>query len=216
METSPADHAAAVAAVSAADPVFGGFIERAGPLQERSGQGDHFTALARAIIFQQLAGRAAEAIYGRTLQAIGGRMTPDALTSTPLDTLRGAGLSGNKAAALLDLAAKATDGTVPLDQLPALDDDEITRRLVVVRGIGRWTAEMFLLFELCRPDIWPVDDLGVRNGWRIIHGLPQMITPKALQAEGERFRPYRSTVARYCWQAVHIERGELVTQVRTA
>jgi DNA-3-methyladenine glycosylase II len=136
-------------------------------------------------------------------------MTPGAVLATPVETLRAAGLSGNKVAALLDLAAKSTDGTVPLDELAELDDEEIISRLVQVRGIGRWTAEMFLLFELCRPDVWPVDDLGVRNGWSIIHGLPQMIRPKELAAAGEPLRPYRSTVARYCWQAVHIERGQV-------
>jgi DNA-3-methyladenine glycosylase II len=201
---------AAVAAICAADPEFGAFIERAGPLEERPGEGDHFTSLARAIVFQQLAGRAAAAIYGRTVTAVGGRMTAEAVLATSVEALRGAGLSGAKAASLLDLAAKAADGSVPLAELPALDDEEIIRRLVTVRGIGRWTAEMFLLFELRRPDVWPVDDYGVRNGWSIIHGLPEMIRPRALAAKGERFRPYRSTVARYCWQAVHIERGQLV------
>lgn len=199
----------AVAAIAAADPVFGAFIGRAGPLEERPGQGDHFTALARAIVYQQLAGKAAAAIYRRAVDAIGGRMTPEALLATPIDELRAAGLSGNKTIALLDLASRSTDGSVPLDELPALDDEEIIRRLVQVRGIGRWTAEMFLLFELRRPDVWPVDDLGVRHGWSIVYELPVMIRARELAAEGERFRPYRSTVARYCWQAVHISRGDM-------
>ena len=124
-----------------------------------------------------------------------------------MSALRGAGLSNAKTVALLDLAAKVADGSVPLDAIGDLDDDEIVARLTTVRGIGRWTAEMFLLFELERPDVWPVDDLGVRNGWRLIHGEAELLKPRALQAEGDRFRPYRSVVALLCWHAVHVERG---------
>src|SRR4029077_2034272 len=123
------------------------------------------------------------------------------------EAMRAAGLSANKLAAIIDLAAKFVDGTVPTDDLEELDDDEIVARLVTVRGIGPWTAEMFLLFELRRPDVWPVDDLGVRNGYSLIHELAETIKPKALQAEGERYRPFRSTAALYCWQAVHLSRG---------
>jgi DNA-3-methyladenine glycosylase II len=198
-----------VAAVSAADPQLGDFIRRAGALEARLGEGDAFASLARAIAYQQLAGRAAAAIHGRTIEALGGKMTPAAVLATPVERLRAAGLSAAKAVSLLDLAAKAADGTLPLDALAGLDDDEIVARLVTVRGIGRWTAEMFLLLELVRPDVWPVDDLGVRQGWGLIHALEAPIKPRALQAEGERFRPHRSLVARYCWQAVHIARGQL-------
>jgi len=198
------------AAISAADPVMGAFIRRAGTLDPRHGQGDHFTALARSIVFQQLAGRAAAAIYGRVLEAVGGHMTAEAiLTATP-ETLRSAGLSANKSAALLDLATKSLDGTVPLDGIEALADEQIIARLSTVRGIGRWTAEMFLLFELGRPDVWPVDDYGVRNGWSLIHSLDVMIKPRDLHSAGERFRPHRSLVALYCWHAVHVARGQVV------
>jgi DNA-3-methyladenine glycosylase II len=96
---------------------------------------------------------------------------------------------------------------VPLDDLDGLDDDAIVARLTAVRGIGRWTAEMFLLFELRRPDVWPVDDLGVREGWRRIHEQAAQLPPRALLAEGERFRPHRSTVALLCYHAVHVARG---------
>jgi DNA-3-methyladenine glycosylase II len=198
----------ATAAIAAADPRLAAFIERAGPYTPRYGEGDPFTSLARAIVFQQLAGRAASAIYGRFVTAIGGTVTPEAILATEPDQLRAAGLSGNKTTSLIDLATKVRDGTVPLGGIEALDDDEIVARLTTVRGIGRWTAEMFLLFELRRPDVWPVDDLGVRHGWSLIHDLPEMIKPKALGAEGDRFRPYRSTLALYCWHAVHVERGE--------
>jgi DNA-3-methyladenine glycosylase II len=202
------DEAAATAAISAADPMLGAFIRRAGPYALRPGDGDHFTSLSRAIVFQQLAGRAAAAIYGRFVAAIGGAVTADAILATEPDALRGAGLSGAKTASLIDLATKTRDGTVPLGGIAVLDDDEIVARLSTVRGIGRWTAEMFLLFELRRPDVWPVDDLGVRHGWSRIHELPDTIKPRALQAEGVRFRPFRSTVALYCWHAVHVERGQ--------
>lgn len=204
----PIDLGAAIAAVSAADPQLAAFIERAGPYPPRPGQGDPLASLARAIVFQQLATRAAAAIHGRFVQAIGGTVTPEAILATEVSALRGAGLSNAKTLALLDLAAKVADGTVPLDGLAALDDDEIVAQLTTVRGIGRWTAEMFLLFELERPDVWPVDDLGVRHGWQLIHddaGPPQ---PRALQAEGDRFRPNRSVVALLCWHAVHVERGD--------
>jgi DNA-3-methyladenine glycosylase II len=204
-----ADLETAAGAVAAADPQLAAFIDRAGPYAARPGQGDPFSSLARAIVFQQLAGRAAAAIHGRFVAAIGGAVTADAILATDPERLRAAGLSGNKTLSLIDLATKVRDGTVPLEGLEALGDDEIVDRLSTVRGIGRWTAEMFLMFELGRPDVWPVDDLGVRHGWSLIHGLPEMIKPRALQGEGDRFRPYRSTVALYCWHAVHAERGQV-------
>ena len=200
--------AAATAAISAADPQLAAFIDRAGTYPPRPGEGDAFTSLARAIVFQQLAGRAAAAIYRRFVEAIGGSVTATAILATDPAALRAAGLSGNKTLSLIDLATKVADGTVPLDDIAALDDEEIVARLRTVRGIGRWTAEMFLLVELERPDVWPVDDLGVRHGWSLIHGLRETITPRALEAEGERFRPHRSAVALYCWHAVHVERGQ--------
>src|SRR5262245_28126359 len=200
--------AAATAALTRADTKLAAFIRRAGPYGYRPGQGDAFTSLARAIVFQQLAGRAAAAIYGRFVEAIGGTVRADAILATSPEALRAAGLSGNKTLSLIDLATKVHDGTVPLEGIEADDDEAIIERLSTVRGIGRWTAEMFLMFELERPDVWPVDDLGVRHGWTLIHDLPEMIKPKALEAEGDRFRPYRSTVALYCWHAVHVERGQ--------
>ena len=206
----PVDLAAATTAVSAADPHLAAFIRRAGPFEPRPGEGDALASLARAIVFQQLATRAAAAIHRRFVEAIGGSVTAPAILATPTETLRAAGLSGSKTISLLDLAAKVADGTVPLDGLDALDDDEIVARLTTVRGIGRWTAEMFLLFELQRPDVWPVDDLGIRRGWQLIHDQGEMLKPKALQAEGDRFRPYRSVVALYCWHAVHVDRGQVV------
>jgi DNA-3-methyladenine glycosylase II len=203
------DVAAGTAALAAADPVMGAFIERAGPFVPRAGQGDYFAALARSILFQQLAGRAAAAIHARFVAAIGGRVTPEAVLAAPPEALRSAGLSAAKAASVTDLATKAADGTVPLAALGALDDEEIIARLSAVRGIGRWTAEMFLMFELGRPDVWPVDDYGVRTGWTYIYGLPELIKPRELREAGARFRPYRSLAAWYCWEAVRLARGEM-------
>jgi DNA-3-methyladenine glycosylase II len=208
------DVTAATAAVSAADPAMADFIRERGPYPPRLGQGDPFASLARAIVFQQLATRAAAAIHARFVEAIGGSVTAEAVLATPVEALRAAGLSGAKTASLVDLATKTTDGTVPLAGIEALDDDEIVERLSSVRGIGRWTAEMFLLFELGRPDVWPVDDFGVRLGWGLIHGLTEIIKPRALFGEGERFRPYRSLVALYAWHAVHLSRGGGVRPVR--
>ena len=204
----PVDLPAAIAAISAADPMLAAFIERAGMYPPRPGQGDALASLARAIVFQQLATRAAAAIHGRFVTAIGGTVSAEAILGTEVSALRGAGLSNAKTVAILDLATKVADGTVPLHGLADLDDDEIVTRLTTVRGIGRWTAEMFLLFELERPDVWPVDDLGVRHGWRLIHGETDLLKPRALQAEGDRFRPYRSVVALLCWHAVHVDRGQ--------
>src|SRR2546430_2336708 len=105
-------------------------------------------------------------------------------------------------AAIVDLATKVANGTVPLEDADTLTDDELVARLVQVRGIGRWTAEMFLIFQLRRLDVWPVDDYGVRKGWAMTHRLHEPPKPKALELEGERFRPYRTIAALYCWQAV--------------
>jgi DNA-3-methyladenine glycosylase II len=207
----PVDLRAAGAAISAADPQLRTFIARAGMAPARPGDGDPLASLARAIVFQQLAGRAAAAIHGRFVAAIGGTVTAEAILATEVSALRGAGLSNAKTQAIIDLAAKVADGTVPLDGLVDLDDDAIVARLTTVRGIGRWTAEMFLLFELERPDVWPVDDLGVRHGWRLIHDDAELLPPRALQAEGDRFRPYRSVVALLCWHAVHVQRGQVPT-----
>jgi 3-methyladenine DNA glycosylase/8-oxoguanine DNA glycosylase len=154
----------------------------------------------RAIVFQQLAGRAATAIHGRVLATIDGDLSPAALLAVPEERLKGAGLSNAKLASLRDLAARVVSGEVPLDGLDDLGDDEIVERLSAVRGIGRWTAEMFLMFQLRRPDVWPVDDLGVRKGYATIHRLPAPPKPRELQALGDVYRPYRTVAAWYCWR----------------
>src|SRR3989454_11738095 len=163
----------------------------------------HFAALAESILYQQLAGAAARAIHQRFVALFDGALSPEAVLALPPQRLRAAGLSGNKVASIRDLAAKVADGTVPLHRIGRLSDEEVTARLTVVRGIGPWTAEMFLIFQLRRLDVWPVADYGVRKGYSLAYGLRNLLTPKELQGKGERFRPYRTVAAWYCWQAVH-------------
>ena len=207
---APPEVAAAAKQLAGRDPVMGAFIAKAGPVKLRTGVGDYFGALVRSIMYQQLAGKAAAAIHGRFVEALGGEVTPERVLATDPEKLRAAGLSGAKLAAVRDLALKSTDGTVPLYNLHELPDDEIVARLSSVRGIGRWTAEMFMLFELRRLDVWPVGDLGVRNGYRIVYSLEEMPTQKEMEPLGDPFRPYRSIAAWYLWQAVHIERGDML------
>src|SRR5437588_8520967 len=166
-------------------------------------QRDHFGALVRAIVFQQLAGKAANAIHGRFVALFDGqRIDPEAVLAAGHARLRTVGLSEAKTLSILDLATKVTDGAVPLRGIARYKDDVIVERLSSVRGIGRWTAEMFLIFQLGRLDVWPVDDYGVRKGYANAYGLPELPKPRELAQLGDRFRPYRSVAAGYCWRAV--------------
>ena len=163
-----------------------------------------FESLARAIAFQQLHEKAAESILKRFIALFPGRRfpRPDELLTAHADAIRGAGFSGAKVLALRDLAAKTLDGTVPTSRaITLLDDDAIVERLVAVRGVGRWTVEMLLIFQLGRPDVLPVDDFGVRNGFRIAYRRRTMPTPKEVLRYGERWKPYRTTAAWYLWRA---------------
>jgi DNA-3-methyladenine glycosylase II len=205
----PVSLATAVDAVAAADPVLARLVDTVGPIRHRPRNPDGgFGALVRAIVFQQLAGRAANAIHQRVRALVDGPLTPDALVVVPDDELRAAGLSTAKLASLRDLSAKVLDGTVVFDGAARMPDDDIITRLVTVRGIGRWTAEMYLMFELRRLDVWPVDDLGVRQGYGLAWSIEPTPTPRQLQPLGDRFRPYRSVVARYCWEAVALARRQ--------
>ncbi|MEV4537264.1 DNA-3-methyladenine glycosylase 2 family protein [Asanoa sp. NPDC049518] len=201
--------------VAAIDPALARVIRRAGPIHHRERDPDGpFAALVRAITFQQLSGHSAMAIHGRLRALVDGPFTPEALAGLSDEQLLGAGLSHNKMAALRDLAAKVIDGTVVLGANARMPDEEIIERLVSVRGIGPWTAEMFLIFELRRLDVWPVDDLGVRQGFARIWHRDDLPTPKQLEPEGERFRPYRTVVARYCWAAAAREPGDTSVDLR--
>lgn len=183
-------------------------VAEAGPPDVRSPAETHFEALVRAIVYQQLAGAAASAIHGRLIKAMDGEVTPANLLSRPTPALREAGLSARKTASLQDLAAKVLDGTVVLDPagLRAESDDEVIDRLSTVLGIGRWTAQMFLMFQLRRIDVWPTGDLGVRKGFGLAWGIP-MPTAKQLEALGDPYRPYRSVVAWYCWRSSELFGG---------
>jgi DNA-3-methyladenine glycosylase II len=164
-----------------------------------------FDALAESIAYQQLSGKAAATIFGRVraLYPKRKRLDPQQLLATQDETLRAAGLSRAKTAALKDLAAKTIDGTVPSSRaLLRMSDDEIIERLTQVRGIGRWTVEMLLLFDLGRPDVWPVDDYGVRKGFAKTFARRKLPTPKQLMKIGEKWRPYRSVAAWYFWRAL--------------
>jgi DNA-3-methyladenine glycosylase II len=183
-------------------------MKRTEPFRLPRPDGGHFAALAESILYQQLAGAAAAAIHRRFVALFDGDPTPAKVLGLHPRTLRAAGLSGSKVASIRDLAAKVTDGTVPLQYIGRRSDEEIIDRLTVVRGIGRWTAEMFLMFQLRRLDVWPVGDYGVRMGYALAYGLRKLPTPQRLEREGERFRPYRTVAAWYCWRAVHEHRQQ--------
>lgn len=164
-----------------------------------------FDALAESIAYQQLSGKAAATIFGRVRALYPKRkwLDPERILATADEIFRTAGLSRSKIAALKDLAAKTLDGTVPSGRaLARMSDDEIIARLIAVRGIGRWTVEMLLLFDLGRPDVWPVDDYGVRKGFAQTFGKRKLPKPKQLMKFGERWRPYRSVAAWYFWRAL--------------
>ena len=166
-----------------------------------------FDSLAESIAYQQLSGKAAATIFGRVRALYPGRkwMDPKLVLATPDEKLRACGLSGSKTAALKDLAAKTLDGTVPTGRaLLRMSDEEIITRLTTVRGIGRWTVEMLLLFELGRPDVWPVADYGVQKGFAKTFARRKLPTPKEFAKIGEKWRPYRSIAAWYFWRALDV------------
>ncbi|HEV7892430.1 MAG TPA: DNA-3-methyladenine glycosylase [Pyrinomonadaceae bacterium] len=201
------DPSEAVRHLRAADSMLAKLMERAGPFALKIRRlHDPFEALARNIVFQQLHGKAAEAIHARVVALCGGgRLRPEDVLGAKEEEMRGAGLSAAKLAALRDLAAKTLDGTVPtLARMRRMTDEEIVERLTQVRGIGRWTVEMLLMFRLGRPDVLPVGDFAVRKGFAIAYGLRESPKPKELTEYGERWRPYRSVASWYMWRAVEL------------
>lgn len=166
-----------------------------------------FESLVRAIAYQQLHEKAAESILKRFIALFPGRRFPQPadVLAVSAEAIREAGFSRAKIAGLRDLAAKALDGIVPAAAaIQRLDDEAIIKRLIAVRGVGRWTVEMLLIFQLGRPDVLPVDDFGVRSGFRLAYGLSSMPTPKDVMQYGERWRPYRTAAAWYLWRAVDL------------
>ena len=185
-------------------PVMAGLVDRFGPcrLGNKPMASQRFETLANAIVSQQLAGAAADTIWRRLRAGVGPSFTPAAVCATPPDVLRAAGLSAAKAASIVDLAQRVESGALDLSKLGRLPDEDVTAALTQVRGIGPWTADMFMIFALRRLDVWPTGDLGVRVGFGRAFSLPE--TPSALQLAplGDPYRPYRSVLAWYCWRAV--------------
>jgi DNA-3-methyladenine glycosylase II len=191
-----------------ADPKLGNLMARTGPFTMRPVPTQSlFAALARSIVYQQLTGRAAATILGRVIQAAGQRgfPPPRALLDTSPERLRQAGLSAAKTAALKDLAARTLDGTVPsLAKIRRMDDEEIVQRLTTVRGIGRWTVEMLLIFRLGRPDVLPLTDLGVRKGFGLTFRRGKLPDTEIMVRRAQRWRPYRSVASWYLWRALEL------------
>jgi len=188
----------------AQDPVMAELIERFGKLRLSSGSSEPYEALSEAVIYQQLNGKAASTILGRYMEQLGGGglPTPKQVLNASDEALRAAGISRNKAAALRDIARHAQDGRLPTRaECAKLSDEALIERLTDIRGIGRWTVEMFLMFNLGRPDILPVDDLGVRKGYQAVKAASELPAPKALAETGRRWSPYRSLAALYLWRA---------------
>src|ERR1700694_840373 len=201
-------HAEAAGILATRDPVLAGLIAAGGPIRISPRTASHFAALVEAIVYQQLAGAAARAIHGRLVAALHDEVDPEALLALSDETLRAVGLSANKARSLRDLATKALDGTVVLSPrgLSRRSDEEVIAQLSTVRGIGPWTAQMFLIFRLRRLDVWPTGDFGVRPGYGLVWNGP-MPTAGELEPLGDPYRPYRTVVAWYCWRAVELYAG---------
>ncbi len=201
------DRPRAVRALALADPKLGALMERVGSFRlEVQALGSPFEALAEAMVYQQLSAGAASAILARVAALGRGRFpAPEEIVAASDATLRAAGLSRPKAAALRDLAARTAAGEVPShDELLRMEDEEIVRRLDPIRGIGRWTVEMLLIFRLGRPDVLPVDDYGIRKGFARAfrtRGLPK---PQAVARRGERWRPFRTVASWYLWRALEL------------
>jgi DNA-3-methyladenine glycosylase II len=201
-------YTAAAKALAKHDPVIARLVGEAGLPRLGRLQQTHFGALVQAIVYQQLAGRAASAIHGRLVTALDGEVEPAPLLALSDETLRAVGLSANKVASLRDLAAKVLDATIVLTPrgLSKLDDEELITALSSVRGVGRWTSQMFLMFQLRRIDVWPTGDFGVRRGYGLGWDIP-MPTARQLEPLGDPFRPYRSVAAWYCWRAAELYGG---------
>jgi DNA-3-methyladenine glycosylase II len=201
-ETTP------MVALAASDPVMAGLIREIGPMsleKRRRGRprGDAYGALLRAVVGQQLSVKAAATIFDRVLALFGGRMpTPQALLEAEPDDLRAAGLSGRKVEYLQDLARHVLSGELEVDRLPDLPDETVIAEITAVRGLGVWTAHMFLMFHLERPDVLPVGDLGVRNAVKAAYGLDEPPAPEELERIAEPWRPHRSLACLYLWESL--------------
>ena len=202
---------AALEHLAAADPVLGELIAKVGPcgLVPDLSQ-TPYQALVRAVVFQQLNGKAAGTIFGRFLALFPHRAFPTAqeLLQADPETLKGAGFSRAKAVYVREIARMTLEGVVPgKKQIRRLSDGEIIERLTTIKGVGRWTVEMLLIFGLGRPDVLPVDDFGIRNGFALTYGKRKFPTPEQVRKYGERWKPYRSIASWYLWRAVDLAKG---------
>jgi DNA-3-methyladenine glycosylase II len=203
--------AAAVEALHAADPKMARAIDTVGPctLVPRR-EGTHFDHLARAIVYQQLSGSAAATIYGRFVaqcgdgSGSGAPPSPELVLAHSEAAMRACGLSTAKTLAIRDLARHVVDGRLPLDQIESLEDESVIDALVPVRGVGRWTAQMFLMFRLWRPDVLPVLDLGVRKGAQRIYNMRALPDAERLEKVARNWRPYASVASWYCWRILDV------------
>jgi DNA-3-methyladenine glycosylase II len=204
----PSPHRSAIVHLRRADPVLATIIDRVGPCRlEARRAGTHYDALVRSIVFQQLSGKAASTIHRRFCEIYPGkRPRAERVLETQDDALRAAGLSRQKIGYLRDLSARVADGSLPLAHLGRLSDDAIIEHLVQVKGIGRWTVQMFLMFRLGRPDVLPELDLGVQTAIQRAYGLKQRPTPKDVVRIGEKWRPYASAASGYLWRS--LENGD--------
>ena len=204
---TPQDYERARRLLLRRDPVLATLIRKHGPCGLAAAQrADHFSALVRAITGQQLSTKAAATIYGRlTALMPDGRPTPDGLAAIGDDQLRAVGMSRQKGAYFRDLCEKVMNGALPLDSLDSMTDDEVIVALTQVKGIGRWSAEMFLMFRLHRPDVLPVDDLGIVNAVKNVYRLRKKPTADRIRKIGEVWRPYRSVASWYLWRSLDNE-----------
>ena len=206
---SPATPVDIAAAIAQRDRSFRPVIALVGPppLRRRAAPvGDRFPALVSSITSQLLATKAADTIHRRVVDVCGGEVTVASVLGAGAEQLKGAGLNRTKAQAMVDLAQDVLEQRVRLDRHGRMSDDEIVRDVASVRGIGPWTAQMYLIFTMGRRDVWPAGDFGVRNGWSALHGLDEIISESQLRLDGDRFEGVRTAVAWYCWRAVDLQR----------
>lgn len=200
----PPRHAKAIAHLRAADPTLGAWIAQAGPCSlTRERSGTHFAAVARSIVYQQLSGKAAATIHGRFEALFDGRSPePRDVLKVKHATLRGIGLSDRKAEYVRGLAEDVATGRIPLEQVDTMPDAAVIETLTQVRGVGEWTAQMFLMFRLGRPDVLPTLDLGIQTAIKRLYGLRSHPTPDRVARIGAKWAPYRTVASWYLWRVV--------------
>jgi DNA-3-methyladenine glycosylase II len=198
-------HRPAVRHLKRADPRLAAVIGRVGPCRlEIRGEGTHFEYVLRAIVYQQLSGKAAATIHGRVVALLGGTPTPESVLAAPDDAFRAAGLSRQKMSYVRDLARQADAGAVPFETIERLGDEEIIAALASIKGVGRWTAQMFLMFRLGRPNVLPAEDLGIRKGVQLAYRTRGLPPPKRVLAIGRPWAPYASVASWYLWRSLEL------------